>query len=76
MTSLFCKEKEEGQQEEADEEKFIIEADRQISEVYNALPEDTLFILATCQGDTAGCRLMLVQTSIPYLLAHLSVFRK
>lgn len=60
----FLQEREDGQHEEGEEDRLMIETDQNIAKIYNALPEDTLFILATGQGDTASCRLMLVSTGI------------
>ena len=61
LCATCVQEGEEGEQEGSREERILKESDRLVAAVYSALPEDTLFIVCTCQGDTAGSRLMMVR---------------
>lgn len=53
---------EEGEHEDTEEEKLARRTDQMVGEVYDALPPDSILVVATCQGDTAHTRLMNVGT--------------
>lgn len=60
---------EEGEQEATAEEKLIHQLDEHVGRVFDAVLPDSVFIVATCQGDTPNARLLHVRL---FVLGNLS----
>ena len=51
---------EEGEKADDEEERLLRQLDRSVGRIYDTLPQNSLLVVATLQGDTASTRLMQV----------------
>lgn len=65
--------REEGEQEDTPEEAIIRETDARVGRIYESLPRDTLFVVCSCQGDTAKSRYAQVARLKPQHCISLSL---